>query len=187
MKDIKKFLEEDHKGHLERSGEELRRHADHRNELAPETRQNYFYGITTVFPMMLLSHYYEWLTGNDVAEYMEAFVPASEVKYAPENKALLSALYENMDNNTVWSSIISSYMAHYPYMLLQSFANWALTPEQAARTAEFIREDRAATLPSVALRLSSCTTMDERVATVLWLGADFPFELLGRFHRAVME
>lgn len=187
MKDVEKFLNEDHQGHLEHSAEELRTHADHRNELTLEVRQNYFYGISTIFPMMLLSHYYEWLTGKDTKEYMECFVPTNEARYAAENKALLTAVYENMDDCIVWASAVSSYMSHYPYAILQAFAEWALTPEQAKKAADFIQADRAASIPQIIIRLATSKTMDERVNTMLWLGADFPFELLGRFHHAVLE
>ena len=188
MNDIRQFLDEDHRGHLEHSAAELRKHSDRANDLDTESRKQYFYGITTVFPLMLLSHYYEWLTGKDVAEYMERFVPVNERKYAPQTKAMLECIYETPDSDVLWASAVSGYLATYPYAILQEFANWALTEEQAARMETFVQRERETMLPQLAQRMGSFGNDPEgRVNAAVYLGGDFPFELLERFHRLVVE
>jgi hypothetical protein len=71
MKNIHEFVSEDQKGHIERSGEEIRSNACRSSELSLAQRRDFFYGLSVVFPMMLLSHYYTWSDENDETEYME--------------------------------------------------------------------------------------------------------------------
>lgn len=187
MKNVDAFLEEDHQGHLGRSGEELCRYACRSNELTFEERKDYFYGITTVFPMMLLSHYYQWLSDSDVDTYMKEFVPAIEGKYAPQMRAMLEDIYSVPDNEAFWAAVVSSYLATYPYELLRKFSAWVLTEEQQAKTEEFICADRVSMLTALAKRLADCQgDVAACVKTVVYLGGDYPFELLRRFHKAVI-
>lgn len=186
MKDIKAFLAEDHQGHVERSGADLLRHADRENDLTVQERKDYFYGITTVFPIMLLSHYYEGVLGGNVDVYMKQFAPIAEERHASQMKGMLEAVYAEWDNDALWAAAASGYLATYPYELLHEFSAWALTKEEQAKAEEFVRAQRAAALPKLAKRLASCQGSPKaRVETIVYLGGDYPFELLGQFHGMV--
>lgn len=184
---IEEFLKADHEGHLEHSAAELLRHADLSNGLTTEARQAYFSGITTVFPLMLLSHYYEWLTGKDPSDYMERFVPDTRSRLQPQTDAMLETLYHTPDNAQLWTGLASSYLSTVPYFVLRAFAAYALPADQVERAERFIRSELAETIPALVRRLADCgTDPQKRAAAVVYLGGDYPFELLGRFHRAVI-
>lgn len=185
---IEEFLNADHKGHLEHSAAELLRHADLSNGLTAETRSVYFSGITTVFPLMLLSHYYEWLTGKDTDDYMDHFVPTTRSRLQPQTNAILNALYQAPDHAQLWNGLVLSYLSTVPYTILRTFTAYALKPEQAERVEPFICKELAEIVPTLAQRLADCgTDLQKRAAAVVYLGGDYPFELLGRFHHAVVD
>ncbi|MBR1780324.1 MAG: hypothetical protein IJ751_02845 [Oscillospiraceae bacterium] len=125
MKEVQAFLRTDHEGHLAHSADELIRHADWADGLSAEEREQYFYGITTVFPLMLLGHYHEWLTDADLSAYMERFVPDMEAKLAPQTEAVLHAIYAAPESGEVWIAAVSSYLATVPYDVLRAFSAWA--------------------------------------------------------------
>jgi hypothetical protein len=184
VKSFEAFIREDHEGHVERSGVELANHADRTIDLEDSIRQQYFYGITTVFPLMLLSHYQEWRTGVEPTAYMEQFVPQEEEKLSPITNGILGTIYQAPTSNEAWIAGVSSYLSAVPFEILQDYAAWAklCPPEQVEA---FIQQEQAEILPQLLASLSHCTTNDARVKTVLFLGGDYPFEFLTRAHRAL--
>jgi hypothetical protein len=180
MNSFAEFIQEDHKGHLERSGEELTRHADRSLDIGDDVRQKYFYGITTMFPLMLLGHYYQWRTGKEPKEYMEQFVPAEEKKLAPLTTALLDAIYAPPQTNEAWVAAVSAYLAAVPFEVLTDFALWAGIADRE-KLADVIIALKKDVIPQLVTKLASCTDNEARVKTVLYLGGDLPFQLLEKF------
>jgi hypothetical protein len=185
MKDVHAFLAEDRAGHLAMSQGELEQNADWNNELTAEQRQKYFYGIVTVFPVMLLSHYYEWLTGKDTTAYMEEFAPANEKKFAPQTTAMLETIYAAPESKETWIAAVSSYLATVPYGILREFTAWTKLGTSEKLDA-FVRQEYATVLPQLVDRVAACTTIEERIKAVVYFGGHFPFEVVERYHNQVV-
>ena len=181
------FLKGDHEGHLGHSAVELRRHADQASKLTVQQRREYFSGITTVFPLMLLSHHYEWLSGKDSADYIDCFVPVVRATLQPQTDAMLDTLYRAPEQDHLWSALLSIYLSTVPYAILRAFASYALTAEHTPRMEKFVCRELTEVIPALAERLVACETdPKKRIDTVVYLGCDYPFELLQRFHSAVV-
>lgn len=182
-KDIEEFIDQDQPGHIAMSGAEIIKYARREGVELADCR-DYFFGISTVFPMMLLGHYYTWLTGNGDQKYMEEFVPAQKERYTAETMALLELIYGAPEDYALWQAALSAYLASYPYQILEEFARFAL-PEAGVQAAKaFAVQDRAEALPKLLRRVAACGDQNACAELVLWLGTVYPFELLRRFHLA---
>lgn len=184
-----RYVQEDLAGHLERSGGPLRLHADPTSELNTQQRIDYFYGMTTMFPPMFLGHYYQWLELPEPKNYMQDFFPHAERWFGPCNQALLDKLFAASDDSgAIWLASLCSYLAYYPYALLERFGLWAFPEDLASRVRDFVQTDRARTLPGLIQRLSACCgSAAEQEKAVYWLGTQFPYDLLTRFHQALFD
>jgi hypothetical protein len=188
MNNIESFIREDKQGHIEMSMQEIKDHACRSNDYTVQERQDYFYGISTVFPMMLLGHYSSWLTGKNDDAYMETFVPDMEQKYAKEQRARLQLIYEYSEDPIIWSSAVCSYLTAYPYAILEEFAKWTFSEEQVKKAQEFINKDRAVEIPKLIEQTArSASDSNKREALIVWLGTQYPFDLIERMHRAIFD
>ena len=188
MRDILAYVQEDLSGHIARSGAPLRSHADPNNSRTPAEREEYFSGMTTLFPLMFLGHYYEWLELPNRKDYQNEFLPWAESFFAPTNRALLHEIFQKPVSDSVWLSMLSGYLAYYPYALLEAFGRWALPDERMGRLSVFLQTDRAEALPALLKRLSAASVSPTaRTEAVYWLGTEYPYELLPRFHRSLFE
>lgn len=182
MKNISEYIEEDRSGHIERSAAPLREHADRTNSLTLQQRSEYFYGMTTVFPLMFLGHYYDWLDIPERKDYMAQFFPMEETRFGPVNRALLDYIVRS-DSDAVWLSMLSGYLAYYPCALLEDFAHWALPEEMLKPLDSALLAFRRDTLPGMLEKLAVCCgDSAARVEMICWLGTQFPYELLNAFH-----
>lgn len=179
--DLHSFIESDCREHKERSGAELMEHADPASFKTEQERKEYFYGITAVFPMMLLGHYYDWLTDRQGKPYMDDFVPANEKKCGAPVRALMEELYREQVGDVPRLATLCGGLAAAVYRTLGEFSVWAFSDEQIARAQNFIAEDMANTLPKLCARLAGAD-QKELLETTMWMGTEFPFEVLERFH-----
>lgn len=182
-KNLEAFIAQDQPGHIAMSGGEIKKYAL-RDGVTPEACKDYFFGISTVFPMMLLGHYYTWLTGNSDEDYMNRFVPAQKERYTRQTTALLDLLYSNPEDYPLWQAALSAYLATYPYQILTRFAEFALTQAQLQAALDFVVRDRAEELPGLLRQVAACQDRAACAQLVLWLGTHYAFDLLARFHRA---
>lgn len=180
--DIHTYLQMDCREHKARSAAELLEHADPSSSKTMEERKDYFYGITAVFPMMLLGHYYDWLSGQQGKPYMEEFVPVNEKKCGAPIQTLMQELFFEPVGDSQRLAALGGGMAASLYRTLGEFSAWAFSDEQAIQTHEFIAQDMVSTLPDLCSRMAGAS-QEELLQTVLWLGTEFPFELLERFHK----
>ncbi len=185
-KNIEVFIAQDQPGHIAMSGGEIKKYAL-RDGVTPEACKDYFFGISTVFPMMLLGHYYTWLTGNSDETYMNQFVPTQKQRYSGETMALLDLIYSSNQDAGLWQVALSAYLATYPYQILIRFAEFALTEAQIQAAEDFAVQDRREELPRLLQRAAACQDRAAQAEFVLWLGTQYAFDLLGRFHRATQE
>lgn len=185
MKEINTYLQVDKAGHLERSGTPLKLHMDRSSGISPQERLNYFYGMTTMFPLIFLGNYYQWLTDGKGKDYHSEFLPAMEQAYGPYNRSLLERIYEAPDSFDAWLSSLSSYLSCYPHLLLAEFTRWAFPAEQAQKVNAFLAAERKEQLIPLLDRLTLCRDDDVRIQTVFWLGTEYPYQLLSRFHNSL--
>lgn len=187
MKEILEFIQRDQPGHLERSGEPLRFHADEGSACDAGQRKEYFFGMMAMFPMMFLGHYYSWLTDGTPEVYMDSFVPAQQERFAGGVRKLLDVIYGGSERSARWIAAVSAYLAYYPAELLRAFAGWGFPEQGDALVEAFLQREREQELPGLLRRVADCGTRERRAELVYWLGTEYPFELIGRFHHSVME
>lgn len=186
MKQIDEFIALDQPGHIAMSGAEITKYAL-REGVDLEECKAYFLGMSTVFPMMLLGHYYTWLTGRDAEDYMKRFVTKQKERYIAQTTALLDLIYSAPEDFDIWLAGLSSYMISYPYQILLEFAKFALSQDQTRLAEEFVIRDRAEHLPDCLKCAVACRDRKSCTEFLLWLGTIYPFELIRRFHVAVHE
>ena len=185
---IEAFIQADKPGHLERSGDALRQHAREAGGRSGQERRDYFFGMMEMFPMMFLGHYYGWLTGQEPHTYMEEFVPAQQKKYEGMIRALLETLCgDGPEMETAWPVLLGAYLAAIPSELLRSLVRWGFGEAELEKTEAFLARENAEELPRLLRRAAQCRSAAQREELVFWLGTEYPFELVERFHRAVME
>ena len=126
----------DQPGHIAMSGGEITANAM-RTGLTLQACKDYFYGISTIFPIMMLGHYYSWMTEQDDSTYMERFVPAAKERFSGETMALLNLIYDHPDEIEVWRSALSSYISVYPYQILSYFTQFTFGPDAAEKMEQF--------------------------------------------------
>lgn len=187
MKNIHEFVQMDKPGHLERSGEALRFHADEGNACDAEARKEYFFGTMAMFPMMFLGHYYSWLTDQAPDTFMDSFVPAQQERFAGWIRQLLDLLYSESDRRASWAAVVSAYLTAYPAELLRAFAGWGGSEQESVRVEGFLALERECELPALLKRVADCGSGDQRAELAYWLGTEYPFALIERFHHSVME
>lgn len=187
-KSIDAFIQSDKSGHLKRSGEALRQHARETGGYSGQERRDYFFGIMEMFPMMFLGHYYGWLIGQEPHTYMEEFVPAQQKKYEAMIRSLLETLCgDGPELESAWPVLLGAYLASVPAELLRSLVRWGFGKVELERTEAFLTRECAKELPQLLFRAAQCRNAAQREELVFWLGTEYPFELVARFHRAVME
>ena len=144
--------------------------------------------MTTAFPLMFLGHYYDWLDLPGKRDYMGEFFPAGEARFKACNQALLEQIFSAPRSDAGWLAAVCCYLAYYPYALLECFSRWALPEDCLPQVDSFIQADRARTLPELAARLTACVGDNgARTEAVCWLGTEFPYALLTRFHQYLFE
>ena len=181
--DIKEFLDNDKKGHKERSRAEVEKHLDEGNSLTVAEREDYFMGISTMFPAMMLGHYYEFKTGNAPDGYMNEFVPRVEKKYMGINRPLLDTVYENYGDGSVLAAFLGAYLSYYPVRILSDFADYAFLDDEKKKAEEFMDDYRTKELPGLVKRAAKeCADKESKKDLILYLTTEYPFELLGKFH-----
>lgn len=185
MKEIKAYIQADQAGQLERSAVPLKMHAVCGTGVSPQERLDYFYGMTTMFPLMFLGHYYQWLSDGRGKDFQAEFFPGTEQAYGPYNRKLMERIYAAPDSYEVWLSSVSGYLSCYPYALLEDFAQWAFPEDLAQKAKAFLAREREEQLILLLDRLTQCREEEARVQTVLWLGTQYPYELLLRFHNSL--
>lgn len=187
-KKIEAFIRADKPGHLERSGEALRQYAQETDGCSEQERRDYFFGIMEMFPLMFLGHYYSWLTDREPTAYMETFVPAQQEKYEGMIRSLLETLCgDGPELESAWPVLLGAYLASVPAELLRSLVRWGFGKVELERTEAFLTQECAKELPQLLFRAAQCRSAAQREELVFWLGTEYPFELVARFHRAVME
>ena len=180
-KDIRTYVQADMREHKARSAAQLLEHADPASSKTAAERKEYFYGITGIFPMMFLGHYYSWLTDQQGRPYMEEFVPANEKKCARAVRALMGELYREPGGDTQRLAALCGGLVASVYRTLGEFSIWAFSGEQSAQAKDFIARDMVNTVPALCARMAGAS-QENLLQALLWVGTEFPFELLERFH-----
>lgn len=185
-KDIHAYVQADMREHKARSAAELLEHADPGSSKTAEERKEYFYGITAVFPMMFLGHYYDWLTDRQGRPYMEEFVPENEKKCGGTVRALMEELYREPGGDMQRLASLCGGLAASVYRTLGEFSAWAFSGGQLDQAREFIARDMVRVMPALCARMAGAG-QEALLETVLWMGTEFPFELLERFHGELFQ
>lgn len=180
------FLEEDHKEHLERSLQAILEHADLTNEKTEDERKEFFRGLMGMFPVMMLGHYYEWLTEREPKDYFDSFIPKWQSVTETYIERLTNRLFDEKTEPMLRAVLLASYMQTYPYELLRAFVLWA-KPDAAGKAEEFLAKERTEGITSLSRQITEEITAGTHLSLAASLAGDYPFELLGRFHHAVME
>lgn len=185
-KNIDLFLEQDHREHLERSLQAVLEHADLTNQKTADERKEYFRGLMGMFPLMMLGHYYGWLTDSEPKDYFETFVPKWQSITEEYINQLTDRLFDEETEPMQRAALISAYVQTYPYDLLRVFVLWA-NPEAAGKSELFLAKERTDNINSLTQQIAEALAADNHRVLAASLAGDYPFELLGRFHKAVME
>jgi hypothetical protein len=185
-KDIDLFIKEDHEGHLARSLDAILQHADYENELTMQERKEYFHGLMGAFPMMLMGHYYGWLIDEEPKEYFEKFIPEKQGVFESYVNTLTDQIFTENVTLSGQAARLAVYLQTYPFDLLRAFTVWA-APDAVSKADLFVEKERSDHTEKLTAFVIRSVENGDYVSAASYLAGDYPFELLCRYHKAVME
>ncbi|MCR5784447.1 MAG: hypothetical protein K6G40_02230 [Eubacterium sp.] len=186
--DIKEFVENDKAGHKKMSEEEIKKHLAKDSGFSIEEKESYFRGIVTMFPAMMLGHYFEFITGESPERYMKEFVPSVEKLYMETGNAMLHTVYENYGNKNALAAFLGAYFSYYPVQILMDFAGFALSNGENVAAEKFIFNYRKDKLPTLLKEIGNAVKDKENSEDyILYLATEYPFDLVEDFHNAVFK